>query len=67
MQERWRDFRGLMGAFYLGAALAAVAMMALSQQFPHWGIFQAWPYPCFAALMLGEVTFLMGGYTPQRI
>ena len=63
LQERWRDFRGLMGAFYLGAALAAVAMMALSQQFPHWGIFQAWPYPCFAALMLGEVTFLMGGYT----
>ncbi len=63
LQERWRDFRGLMGAFYLASALAAVAMMALSQQFPGWGVFRAWPYPCFAALMLGEVAFLLGGYT----
>ena len=63
LQERWRDFRGLMKAFWLAATLAAMVLMALSQQFPHWGAFAASPYPCFAALMLGEIVSLLGGYT----
>lgn len=63
LQERWRDFRGLLKAFWLAATLAAVVLMALSQQFPHWGAFAASPYPCFAALMLGEVVSLLEGYT----
>lgn len=63
LQERWKDFRGLMKAFFLAASLAAVVLMALSQQFPHWGAFAAWPYPGFAALMLGEVVSLLDGYT----
>lgn len=63
LQERWRDFRGLIRAFYLASALVAVAMMALCQRFPHWGIFQARPYPGFAVLILGEINALLGGYT----
>lgn len=63
LQERWRDFRGLMKAFWLAATLAAMVLMALSQQFPHWAGFAASPYPCFAALMLGEIFALLGGYT----
>lgn len=63
LQERWKDFRGLMKAFWLAATLAAMVLMALSQQFPHWGAFAASPYPCFAALMLGEIVSLLEGYT----
>ena len=44
-QERWKDFRGLMKAFWLAATLAAMVLMALSQQFPHWGAFAALPIP----------------------
>lgn len=45
LQERWKDFRGLMKAFWLAATLGAVVLMALSQQFPHWGAFAACPIP----------------------
>ena len=63
LQERWRDGRKLFKAFYLACFLLSIVVLALSQQFTQWPIFQAAPYPCFACLMLGEVTFLLGGYT----
>ena len=63
LQERWRDGRKLFSAFCLASFLMAVILLAMSQQFSSWPVFQALPYPCFACLMLGEVTFLMGGYT----
>lgn len=63
LQERWRDFRGLMKAFYLAVTLAAVVLMALSQQFPRWAAFASAPYPGFAALILGEIVSLLEGYT----
>ena len=61
--ERWRDWRKLMRAFYLAVFVIAVAMITLSRQFPEWPVFAVIPYPIFAALLLGEVYFLVGGYT----
>ena len=63
LQERWRDGRKLLKAFYLAAFLLAVVMLTLSQQYPDWGFFQAVPYPSLACLLLGEGLFFLSGHT----
>ncbi len=52
-----------MRTFYLAAFLIGCVAMALAFQFPGWRVFQAVPYPCFAVLILGEINFLLKGYT----
>lgn len=63
LQERWRDGRKLLKAFYLAAFLLAVVMLTLSQQYPEWGFFRAVPYPSLACLLLGEGLFFLSGHT----
>lgn len=63
LQERMRDMKKLVRAFYLAAAVIAVALMVASRQFYDWAPMQAVLFPCFGALILGECSFLLGGYT----
>lgn len=66
LQERMRDMKKLMRAFYLAAACITVALMVASQQFYDWAPMQAVLFPCFGALILGECAFLLGGYTKSE-
>ncbi len=66
LQERMRDMKKLLRAFYIASAVIAVALMVCSQQFYDWSPMQSVLFPSFAVLILGECVFFLSGYTKSE-